>query len=360
MNKEKIGQFIKQLREEKGLTQEELASKIYISRSTLSHIELGHIFPSHDKIISLSKELNVSVMELYTAQKLDNPNEATPEFYNYLKHLNTKLKKCIFTIISIIIIFIITFLFYYFITSYNTIKMYKITGESNNFAINIGSLFINKDKIILTLAVKSNNNSSIKGLNLKYNKNNSSKLLATTTSSYIYLEDKNGYNEYFNYKDLIKMNGNFSLEIVTDTNKETIKLYLEQEYTNKNLFSKETLSISNESNSIKEEPLNIPDNIIKKFKNNNGIYTYNIKEKSKEIDLYYYKTTGLFVVNEIEGKTVTEWLFLIGTTNLHYSKSENKKLLDSFNIDIKNMNYQESKLYDYFKINYFDKYLSVS
>ena len=32
MNKEEIGKFIKQLREEKGLTQEELARNIYVSR----------------------------------------------------------------------------------------------------------------------------------------------------------------------------------------------------------------------------------------------------------------------------------------------------------------------------------------
>ena len=154
------------------------------------------------------------------------------------------------------------------------------------------------------------------------------------------------------------MNGNFFLEIISDTIKETIELNLEQEYVNKSLFAKKTPFISDKSNYIKEETLNIPENIIKKFKNKDGIYTYNIKEKSKGIDLYYYKTQGLFVVNEIEGTDVKEWLYILGNTNFHYSISKDKKLEKSFDINIKNMDYKEAQLYDYFKINYLDKYIN--
>ena len=52
---------IKNLRKELGLTQTELANKIYIIKSMISAYVKGTRMPSLDALISLSKTLNVSI-----------------------------------------------------------------------------------------------------------------------------------------------------------------------------------------------------------------------------------------------------------------------------------------------------------
>ena len=42
MNQEKIGRFLKELRKQKGLTQEQIAEKFNVSNRTIS---VGHVFP---------------------------------------------------------------------------------------------------------------------------------------------------------------------------------------------------------------------------------------------------------------------------------------------------------------------------
>ncbi len=69
MNNKKIGEFIKNLRTNSNLKQEELAEKIYISRSNLSDIENGRTMLSPDKALSLSEIFNVSIEELYCGEK---------------------------------------------------------------------------------------------------------------------------------------------------------------------------------------------------------------------------------------------------------------------------------------------------
>lgn len=41
MNQKKIGEFLKQLRKEKNMTQEQLAEKFYVSERTVSRWETG-------------------------------------------------------------------------------------------------------------------------------------------------------------------------------------------------------------------------------------------------------------------------------------------------------------------------------
>ena len=66
---------IKNLRKELGLTQTELANKIYINKSMISAYEKGTRMPSLDALISLSKTLNVSIDFLLGLQR-DNANDS--------------------------------------------------------------------------------------------------------------------------------------------------------------------------------------------------------------------------------------------------------------------------------------------
>ena len=59
-----LGDNIKALRKQKGISQEELASRIHVVRQTISKWELGQSKPDTDKLIEISKLLNVDLNQL--------------------------------------------------------------------------------------------------------------------------------------------------------------------------------------------------------------------------------------------------------------------------------------------------------
>jgi transcriptional regulator with XRE-family HTH domain len=64
--KVKFGKRLRELREERGLTQEQLAFKVGLSREYLSRIEGGRRNVSLNVIERLSEALNIPVHELLT------------------------------------------------------------------------------------------------------------------------------------------------------------------------------------------------------------------------------------------------------------------------------------------------------
>lgn len=64
MNQKKTGEFLKQLRKEKNLTQEQLAEKLFVSGRTVSRWETGKSLPDIMSIINLSELYQISLDEL--------------------------------------------------------------------------------------------------------------------------------------------------------------------------------------------------------------------------------------------------------------------------------------------------------
>lgn len=54
---------LKKLRKEKGLTQEELASKIFVSRSLIARYENGSVMPSKENLEKLSLVFNLKISD---------------------------------------------------------------------------------------------------------------------------------------------------------------------------------------------------------------------------------------------------------------------------------------------------------
>lgn len=69
IEKKKFGLFISQLRKEKGLTQKELAEKLYISDKAVSKWETGASIPDTALLIPLAQLLDVTVTELLLCQR---------------------------------------------------------------------------------------------------------------------------------------------------------------------------------------------------------------------------------------------------------------------------------------------------
>ena len=65
----KIGKFISTLRKEKGITQELLAQKLYITDRAVSKWERGLSLPDADKMLDLCNILDINVNELFICPK---------------------------------------------------------------------------------------------------------------------------------------------------------------------------------------------------------------------------------------------------------------------------------------------------
>lgn len=76
MDRYVTGDAIRALREEKGLTQEALAQRIYVSGKAVSKWETGRGYPDVSLLEPLSEALGVSVLELLSGRPVKNRNRA--------------------------------------------------------------------------------------------------------------------------------------------------------------------------------------------------------------------------------------------------------------------------------------------
>jgi len=72
MDQAKIGMFIKDLRKEKGLTQEQLAEQLNVSRRTVSRWETGSNLPDLDLLIQLADSCGVELRELLDGERKED------------------------------------------------------------------------------------------------------------------------------------------------------------------------------------------------------------------------------------------------------------------------------------------------
>ena len=61
---------LQELRKSRGLTQEELAEELYVSRTAISKWESGRGYPSIDSLKEISNYFSVTIDELLSSEKL--------------------------------------------------------------------------------------------------------------------------------------------------------------------------------------------------------------------------------------------------------------------------------------------------
>ena len=113
MDQKKIGSFIKELRKEKNLTQEQLAEKFNVSRRTVSRWETGNNMPDLDILIEMSDFYEVELREILDGERKsekmnDEMKETVMKVAEYSNEEKKKMSKVTLTylilgIISIII-----------------------------------------------------------------------------------------------------------------------------------------------------------------------------------------------------------------------------------------------------------------
>ena len=95
MNQVKIGEFLRELRKEKGLTQEQLAEQFNISRRSVSRWETGSNMPDVGLLIEIADFFDVDIREIIDGErKSENMEKETlKKVAEYADAEKTKLKK---------------------------------------------------------------------------------------------------------------------------------------------------------------------------------------------------------------------------------------------------------------------------
>lgn len=150
MNQEKIGKFILKLRLEKNMTQQELAHKLGVTDRAISKWENGRGLPDLSLIKPLCDELNITVNDFISAERVDKEKyqeKFEENILNTIEYSNKKNKGLI-KFIVIILIFIIL-LISMFLIDVNKMRnneqvIFSTWGFKYSPTINLNETFINE------------------------------------------------------------------------------------------------------------------------------------------------------------------------------------------------------------------------
>lgn len=97
MDQQKIGGFLKKLRKEKNLTQEQLAKQLNVSGRTVSRWETGSNMPDISILVELAEFYDVSIPEIIDGERKsetmkEEVKETALKLSDYAKTINQKIK----------------------------------------------------------------------------------------------------------------------------------------------------------------------------------------------------------------------------------------------------------------------------
>ena len=370
MDLKAIGKFIKKLREEKGLSQNQLSEIVHVTRQAVSTWEVGRSLPDSSILLELSKLFDVSINELLQGQRNTNNSEKSQKLENITLSLvdnyNAKSKEIIkmIKLFLIIILFLLFILFSsYFFMSYNSIKVYRIYGSGTNFFTNDGLLIKTRNDMYLRLGKiqkkHKKQNIKINKIKLYYiSKKGLKKVIYYDEKDNIILIDNNNYDEipYKEFKYLKEKNKLF-LEITYNNNKkETIKLKLEKKFSNKFNYY-ENKKISDKKYTINNRDIEF-EKIEKKIKEkghqSDGVFEYIIEDNNK-IKFCYMKN-AITIVKERDETTEFWRIVRYEKDTIIYEKYDGELKTNHTKINIKNIDKQNKKIYTEY-INYINKYI---
>lgn len=158
-----LNENIRNLRKQKGLSQEELANRIHVVRQTVSKWESGLSVPDSSMLINLANELDVTVSDLL-GETIENDNENDLKVISQkLEAINLKLSNLRIQRIKrirMLLIFLCIFIITLFVLLYFMGSSYLNWNYSNNELAVAGTLlhgfefiFVRISPIVLVLSV---------------------------------------------------------------------------------------------------------------------------------------------------------------------------------------------------------------
>ncbi len=317
MNYEKIGKFLQELRIKKGYSQEKIADLLFVTRQVVSKWERGKSLPNYEMLASICKLYDISANEILAGEKSNAKNKELIEnvAVEVLKDRNIRLKKLSIMFTTIVGILLILFLSYYFISTYNKMKVYVFSGESEHFYLNNGVMMMSNEQIYFNFGhLLPKQNEKYKDLEIYYTKEEERILITHENTDDIFIYDYAGYNQYFNFNDLKYIIENLYLDIEYDEKetKETMKINISERYTNKSLiFNDSSLISSNKEEKEEAKDSTIPEKIEKEFQyiSSEEIYSYTKQTENYLLEITYEPNNQKFNVFEKYLKYEKVWIY---------------------------------------------------
>ena len=371
MDMNKIGRFIFKLRKEKGLSQTGLAVLIPVTRQAVSSWELGKSFPDSPTLIILGEIFEVSINDLLAGERL--PNEIKTEDPNskvalslvdeiILKGRVIKARTLFF--VCIVLTLIAGFFIYYFVTSYNSIKVYKVQGENENFKTYNGIIISTNQKIYIRLGelIKVNKDNNIDSVKLYFkDKNNQEKVLYRDSKTDILITSNYGYNEGFTSDELKYIINNLYLEVNYKDKSNRMKLIVKKDFSNNLIFYNREKDLLENNKSTITTPL-IYDKIKLSMENKgtkqDESYKLVVENDNENINIELQDRKLLIEVTTDDYKE--SWnCYLNNTVSIIYSKVKDNSQIDDKFFTISNdtkITKSEEEIYEKLT-NYVNKYI---
>ena len=114
MDQKKIGKFLKELRKEKGITQEEFAEMLNVSGRTVSRWETGANMPDISLLVDIAEFFDVSIPEIINGERKSEimekeVKETVLSLSDYAEAINKKIKGRLLVLTVIAIVGMIAF-----------------------------------------------------------------------------------------------------------------------------------------------------------------------------------------------------------------------------------------------------------
>ena len=108
MNANTLGEFVAALRQEKGLTQKQLADRLGVTDKAVSRWEKGKNYPDIELLEPIAREFEVTVNELISGRRLGS-GEILPESDSNIVHIikiNRRQKRIFSMVLALLLVFI--------------------------------------------------------------------------------------------------------------------------------------------------------------------------------------------------------------------------------------------------------------
>lgn len=355
MEENNFSTFIKELRMEKGLSQDELAKALYVHRTTVNKWENDNVIPLNDKLLLIADYFDISVDELLNGKRSDISNVSSTRNNTIVELIKSKTrsqKLLIFSVLATLIV-LIGFLTYYFISNYKSIKLYRVYGENDDIRTRDGLLFFSKDKVYFRPGNFYDDNDNMISVDLirlyYFDENDDEVILLTGASKNLIIEKEKSREAFI---DRLNNNEKVYMDACYKNSCQKMELNYFNDFNNDTLINKEVKNESvNELNTKVKSKDELIDGLIK-----NG-FTFNEKDMSyvkneDDVIYYYYKNTGVVkIINNNEKD-----LFVLKL----YENSRKVIINDcemNSNIYISDYTNKNDKNYKTFK-KYYDKFLS--
>lgn len=333
MDYEKIAKFLVELRSGKKLTQEALAKVLCVDRGTISKWERAVYLPSVEMLVKISEFYGVTVNELvYGARKnKDNAKDVDNVSITVMKENVRKVRKLTIFYSTIIFLLVAIMPFIYFFSNYNSIKVYKIGGESEHFNTLNGLMIVTKKNSYIRFGMVNafNEDDKILEARLYYKDGDEEINLRTRENLEDLIVNKYGYDEYFSYRDVDKFMDNLYLEVKSDKFEETIKLKFRKVESNDDFVYtlKNNVSDDVSSNVIDDDiPKYVRDNF--KYDSDSKSYVYEHKDGDTSVVEKYSSETNNYYVIENLNDSYYKYDFNLESKTLKF-KMLNQEMVES-------------------------------